>query len=35
MTNCSTSTSASESLSTRVENDVQVRETTKVPRSLG
>jgi len=34
MTTCSASTSASESPSIQVENDVQVRETAKVPRSL-
>ncbi|KAJ1404016.1 Zinc finger, C5HC2-type [Sesbania bispinosa] len=34
MTSCSASTSASESQSTQVENDVQVRDTTKVARSL-
>ncbi|RDX72390.1 putative lysine-specific demethylase JMJ16, partial [Mucuna pruriens] len=34
MTSCSASTSASESPSTQVENDVQVRDTAKVPRSL-
>jgi len=34
MISCSASTSASESPSTMVENDAQVRETAKVPRSL-
>ncbi|XP_061342610.1 putative lysine-specific demethylase JMJ16 [Gastrolobium bilobum] len=34
MTSCSASTSASESQSTQVENDVEVRGTAKVPRSV-
>lgn len=34
MTSCSASTSASESPSTQAENDVQVGDTAKVPRSL-